>query len=192
MAVFPAGLELASRQPRHAAESWQMRHAVAAVTMPAEMPFHHAVHDSTGASLVIEFHHGMRTLYDNPVGVTTNAPQFSWHLTNLDNYTFLGNVDRSKATFGAYQAVQPGAGISKAGLPGSDTSVDRFIRAVFYTQFAEKQTDPGQAAGDLKRQLAAGGFTPDTAAAVIDPVRRQPDAPLYRGLRTCGRPPILG
>src|SRR5690606_16873779 len=65
-----------------------------------EMPFHYAVHDTTGASLVIEFHHGVRTIYDNPVGVMTNAPQFSWHLTNLDNYTFLTNIDRSKARFG--------------------------------------------------------------------------------------------
>jgi choloylglycine hydrolase len=233
IALFPVGLELASRLPGHPAVSWQMRRAVVAVTMPAvapgpdkvlgageiklieglndagltfsvqsyphagglqapveaeravlsaadlgtwvlgqfstvaetqaaladqpvllesipilgglEMPFHYVVHDPTGASLVIEFHHGTRTLYDNPVGAMTNAPQFSWHLTNLDNYTFLSNVDRSQATFGAYRAVQPGAGISKAGLPASDTSVDRFVRAVFYAQFAEKQTDPDQA-----------------------------------------------
>lgn len=107
-----------------------------------EMPFHYAVHDTTGASLVIEFHHGVRTLYDNPVGVMTNAPQFSWHLTNLDNYTFLTNVDRAKARFGDYQAQAPGSGIAKAGLPGTDTSVDRFVRAAFYAQFAEKQDDP--------------------------------------------------
>lgn len=110
-----------------------------------EMPFHYAVHDTTGASLVIEFHHGVRAIYDNPVGVMTNAPQFSWHLTNLNNYTFLTNVDRSKARFLGYEAEQPGSGIAKAGLPGTDTSVDRFIRAAFYAQFAEKQADPDKA-----------------------------------------------
>lgn len=110
-----------------------------------KMPFHYSVHDTAGNSIVIEFHHGVRTIYDNPVGVMTNAPQFAWHLTNLDNYTFLSNIDRSKATFGNYQAEQPGAGIAKAGVPGSDTSVDRFIRAVFYAQFAEKVSDPDQA-----------------------------------------------
>ncbi|MGQ3676641.1 linear amide C-N hydrolase [Xanthobacter sp. TB0139] len=109
------------------------------------MPFHYGIHDPSGASLVIEFHHGVRTIYDNPVGVMTNAPQFPWHLTNLNNYTFLNNVNHAKATFGAYQAVQPGTGIAKAGLPGTDTSVDRFIRAAFYAQFAEKQTDPDKA-----------------------------------------------
>lgn len=110
-----------------------------------EMPFHYAVHDTSGASLVIEFHRGVRALYDNPVGVMTNAPQFSWHLTNLDNYTFLSNVDRSRARFMNYDAEQPGSGIAKAGLPATDSSVDRFIRAVFYAQFAEKQSDPDKA-----------------------------------------------
>lgn len=110
-----------------------------------EMPFHYAIHDVTGASLIIEFHRGVLHVYDNPVGVMTNGPQFPWHLTNLDNYTFLSNVDRSKAAFGAYHAVQPDMGIAKAGLPASDASVDRFVRAAFYAQFAEKQTDPDQA-----------------------------------------------
>lgn len=110
-----------------------------------EMPFHFGIHDSSGASLVVEFHHGVRTLHDNPVGVLTNAPQFSWHLTNLNNYTFLDNIDRSRATFGSFAAVQPGSGIAKAGMPVTDTSVDRFIRAAFYAQFAEKQSDPDQA-----------------------------------------------
>lgn len=110
-----------------------------------EMPFHYVVHDSEGACLVIEFHRGIRTIYDNPVGVLTNAPQFSWHLTNLNNYTFLSNVDHSVGRFGDYNAVQPGSGIAKAGLPVTDTSVDRFVRAAFYAQFAEKQTEPDKA-----------------------------------------------
>ncbi|MBN3846947.1 linear amide C-N hydrolase [Paraburkholderia sp. Ac-20342] len=106
------------------------------------MPFHYAVHDASGKSIVIEFHHGVREIYDNPVGVMTNSPQFPWHLTNLNNYTFLTNIDHSKAKFGNYEAAQFGSGIAKIGLPATDTSVDRFIRAVFYAAFAEKQVDP--------------------------------------------------
>jgi choloylglycine hydrolase len=109
------------------------------------MPFHYSVHDTTGASLVIEFHEGVRNVYDNPVGVMTNAPQFPWHLTNLDNYAFLNNVDHSKGQFNGYDVAQPGSGIAKAGLPGTDTSVDRFVRAAYYAQFAEKQTEPDRA-----------------------------------------------
>src|SRR5690625_3956935 len=109
------------------------------------MPFHYAVHDAQGQSLVIEFHHGQRTIYDNPVGVLTNEPQFSWHLTNLNNYTYLSNVEHSKAELMRFKAEQPGAGAAKIGLPETDSSVDRFIRGVYYAHFAEKQEDPDQA-----------------------------------------------
>lgn len=114
-----------------------------------ESPFHYVVHDATGASLVIEFDDGIMTVYDNPVGVMTNGPKFDWHLTNLDNYTFLTNVDKSTATFGSYKAVQPDSGIATAGLPASNTSVGRFIRAVYYAQFTEKAATPDLAVQTL-------------------------------------------
>lgn len=107
-----------------------------------ESPFHYVVHDRSGASLVIEFDRGEMHLHDNPVGVMTNGPAFDWHLTNLDNYTYLTNVDRSSAMFGTYRAVQPDSGIATAGLPASNTSVGRFVRAAYYAQFTEKAETP--------------------------------------------------
>lgn len=111
----------------------------------AEPPFHYVLHDRTGASIVIEFEGGQETVYDNPVGVMTNGPQFSWHLTNLNNYSHLTNADRSQGKFGDYEVRQPDSGIATAGLPSSDTSVGRFVRAVYYSTFAEKVSDPDQA-----------------------------------------------
>lgn len=111
----------------------------------AVSPFHYVVNDASGSSLVIEFHKGEMQLYDNPVRVMTNGPRFDWHLTNLDNYTFLSNVDRAGATFGGYEARQPDSGIATAGLPSSSTSVGRFVRAVYYAQFAEKGETPDAA-----------------------------------------------
>jgi choloylglycine hydrolase len=116
-------------------------------------PFHYVVHDKAGASLVIEFDNGQMSVYDNPVGVMTNGPKFSWHLTNLDNYTFLSNVDQSAATFGSYRAVQPDSGIATAGLPASNTSVGRFVRAVYYAQFTEKASSPDLAIKTLAHVL---------------------------------------
>lgn len=112
-------------------------------------PFHYLVNDASGASLVIEFHHGVMHVYDNPVHVLTNAHRFDWHLTNLDNYTFLSNVDQPTVTFGEYQATQPDSGVATAGLPSSNTSVGRFVRAVFYAQHAEKAHTPDQAINTL-------------------------------------------
>jgi penicillin V acylase-like amidase (Ntn superfamily) len=119
----------------------------------AESPFHYVVHDATGASIVIEFDHGELSIYDNPVGVMTNGPKFDWHLTNLDNYTFLSNVDRSSATFGSYKARQPDSGIAVAGLPSSNTSVGRFVRAAYYAQFTEKASSPDLAVQTLAHVL---------------------------------------
>jgi Penicillin V acylase and related amidases len=112
-------------------------------------PFHYVLHDRTGASIVLEFHAGRFHVHDNPVGVLTNGPEFPWHLTNLNNYSFLSNEDRSKATFGSLAVHQPDAGIATAGLPSSNTSVGRFVRAVFYREFAEKVSDPDHAVQTL-------------------------------------------
>ena len=114
-----------------------------------ESPFHYVVHDRSGDALVIEFQKGVMNLYDNPVGVMTNGPEFPWHLTNLDNYTYLSNVDKSGGTFGTYTARQPDSGIATAGLPGSNTSVGRFVRAAYYAQFTEAADTPDAAVRTL-------------------------------------------
>ncbi|QQM30311.1 linear amide C-N hydrolase [Martelella lutilitoris] len=101
-------------------------------------PFHYTVHDKSGASIVIEFFDGKRHIFENPLGVMTNSPRFDWHLTNLNNYTHLNNVDHSSATFLGKDFIQPDSGIATVTLPGSDTAVDRFVRAVYYAQFSEK------------------------------------------------------
>lgn len=116
-----------------------------AILRGAVSPFHYVVHDASGNCLVIEFHEGEMALHDNPVGVMTNGPEFGWHLTNLNNYTFLSNVDKSSASFGGYRAVQPDSGIATAGLPASNTSVGRFVRAAFYAQYTEKAAEPDEA-----------------------------------------------
>lgn len=111
----------------------------------AKSPFHYVLHDRTGASIVIEFADGKQTVYDNPVGVMTNGPSLAWHLTNLNNYTFLNNLDRSTNKFGNLAVAQPDSGIATEGLPASNTSVGRFVRAVYYAQFAEKVSNPDDA-----------------------------------------------
>ncbi|MFK4824899.1 linear amide C-N hydrolase [Paenochrobactrum sp. BZR 588] len=104
----------------------------------AVTPFHFVIHDRSGKSIVVEFSDEKQNVYDNPVGVMTNGPDFNWHLTNLSNYTFLNNLDCSKGKFGDLEVSQPDSGIATAGLPSSNTSVGRFVRAAYYANFAEK------------------------------------------------------
>lgn len=108
-------------------------------------PFHYTLHDANGDSIVIEFANGEQQVYDNPLGVMTNGPEFSWHLTNLNNYTYLSNIDHSELTLSGVHLEQPDSGIATVGLPASNTSVGRFVRAVYYSQFAEKARTPDEA-----------------------------------------------
>ncbi|WP_018182478.1 linear amide C-N hydrolase [Kaistia granuli] len=116
-----------------------------AVLGGVESPFHYIVNDASGGSIVIEFNRGAMTVYDNPVRVMTNGPEFPWHLTNLANYSFLTNVDKSTGSFGTFKVGQPDSGIATAGLPASNTSVGRFVRAAFYANYAEKAKTPDRA-----------------------------------------------
>ena len=114
-----------------------------------ESPFHFAFYDTTGACLVVEASGGELHLYDNPTGVMTNGPEFPWHLTNLNNYTHLTNIDKSSGVLGNIAIKQPDTGIATATLPSSDTSVDRFVRAVFYSTYVEKVSGAAQAIIEL-------------------------------------------
>ena len=61
---------------------------------------HFILWDKTRAGIVIEFLDAKMNVHDNPVGVATNAPDFPSHLTNLNNYAQLTNVDKNTGQFG--------------------------------------------------------------------------------------------
>jgi choloylglycine hydrolase len=105
-------------------------------------PFHYAVTDSTGASVVIEYTKSGLTVHDNTVNVVTNNPTYDWHLTNLNNYVGLTAENRGERVIGS-QTVQPfGEGTGLFGLPGDHTSPSRFVRA---TAFANSALKPANA-----------------------------------------------
>ncbi|WP_312861494.1 linear amide C-N hydrolase [Segnochrobactrum spirostomi] len=108
-------------------------------------PLHYIFYDRAGNSIVIEFADGKQSVNDNPIGVMTNGPELSWHLTNLNNYSFLTNVDKSTGSFNGVNVAQPDSGIATAGLPASNTSVGRFVRAAYYSTYVEKAKDPDTA-----------------------------------------------
>lgn len=99
-------------------------------------PFHFIFYDKSGQSIVIEYTKGELCIYDNPTGVLTNGPEFSWHLTNMHNYTMLSNQDIVSKMLGGLSLKEPDIGNATAALPADDTSVGRFVRAVFYTSYA--------------------------------------------------------
>lgn len=130
-------------------------------------PFHYSIYDRTGEAMVIEFHKGELTIYDNPVGVMTNGPQFSWHLININNYAHLSNRDHSISKFGKMVVRQPDAGISMAGLPSDTTSVGRFVRAAYFATFAERAGNPDAAVRTLGHIM--NNFDRVRGLSILDP-----------------------
>lgn len=108
-------------------------------TLGITPPFHYALHDASGASLVVEPIAGRLKVYDNPLGVMTNAPSFDWHLTNLRNYVKLSPVDAPPLKIAGESFAPLGAGSGLLGVPGDPTPPSRFVRAVGLTLSAEPQ-----------------------------------------------------
>lgn len=68
-------------------------------------------------------------LYDNPIGVLTNSPDFSYHMLNLSNYASQSPYP-PKSSFGI--ELKPySRGMGAVGLPGDCSSASRFVRAAF-------------------------------------------------------------
>ena len=101
-------------------------------------PFHYTLHDASGASIVIEPVNGTLKVYDNPLGVMTNAPTFDWHLTNLKNYVKISPMNAESITIDGQTIASFGQGSGLLGIPGDPTPPSRFIRALGYTMSAKK------------------------------------------------------
>jgi choloylglycine hydrolase len=110
----------------------------------APLPLHYAINDKTGNSIVVEFTDGKLNLYDNPVGVLTNGPDFPWHLKNLQNYTFT-NVDKNTGQLGKLKLATQDWGIALTALPSAETSQGRFVKAAFYANYVRKAKTPDEA-----------------------------------------------
>jgi choloylglycine hydrolase len=105
-------------------------------TLQIPAPIHLTLHDPSGASLVVEYIGGKLTMYDNPTGVMTNAPAFSWHLANLGNYLSLSVYDPEPMKIGSLTINPPSTGAGAPGLPGDMSSPSRFVRAFMYSRAA--------------------------------------------------------
>lgn len=114
----------------------------------APLPLHYAINDKSGNSIVVEFTDGKVNLYDNPVGVMTNGPEFPWHLKNLQNYTFT-NVNKDTGQLGKLKLQTQDGGIALTALPSAETSQGRFVKAAFYANYVRKAKTPDEAVTTL-------------------------------------------
>lgn len=93
-------------------------------------PLHWIISDKEESVTVEQVRDGLK-VYENPVGVLTNNPQFDMQLFYLNNFMSLStrqpvNKFSDKITLNAYSR-----GMGAIGLPGDLSSSSRFVRAVF-------------------------------------------------------------
>lgn len=100
---------------------------------PVAAPMHYLVCDKSGKSIVIEPINGKLEVFDNPVGVLTNSPNFEWHLKNLRNYINLRAENAEPLTINGVTLTSFGQGSGLMGLPGDFTPTSRFVRAAIFT-----------------------------------------------------------
>lgn len=93
-------------------------------------PLHWIIASREGSVTVEPVKEGL-TVYDNPVGVLTNSPEFPFHMTYLTNYMNL-SADPPVNRFSKKLTLEPySRGMGAMGLPGDLSSASRFVKASF-------------------------------------------------------------
>ena len=110
-------------------------------TDPRASTVHWRITESTGRQVVLEIINQRIQLYENPLGVLTNSPEFTWHLTNLNNYVNLSAGSVNHRQVGTLDLNAFGGGSGLHGLPGDMTPPSRFIRAAFFQSTAPRLGD---------------------------------------------------
>lgn len=94
-------------------------------------PLHWIAADKTGASITIESTTKGLNVYDNPVGVLTNNPEFPSQMTNLSNYRSVSPAVPQNTLAPAVDVPAYSRGFGSHFLPGGMDSESRFVKAVF-------------------------------------------------------------
>ena len=109
-------------------------------------------------------------IYDNPVGVLTNSPDFKYHMTNLSNYMTLSARPPVNTMTDAVSLTPYSRGMGGLGLPGDLSSASRFVRAAI----VKLNSLPGPA--HHKTADAETPNAPGASAAAPPPPTPDPDA----------------
>ncbi len=105
-------------------------------------PLHFVVVDKGGQSIVIEQTKAKGLIiYDNKVGVLTNAPTYDWHIINLCQYLGLSPHLPNEIEQSAQKLKPLGQGVGAVGLPGDFSPASRFVRTAYLKGNLEKEED---------------------------------------------------
>ncbi|MEM9120491.1 MAG: choloylglycine hydrolase family protein [Cyanobacteria bacterium P01_F01_bin.56] len=146
-------------------------------TLGFPFPLHMIVADRFGGRIVVEYIDGELTIFDAPLGVITNSPNYDWHMTNLNNYVNLTAIGLPEVETSGVTFAPLGAGSGMIGLPGDFTPPSRFVRAVAFSQTARETTGGYDTVREAFRILDNFNIPADAAEGAQDDV--QSDDLLY-------------
>lgn len=93
-------------------------------------PLHWIIADKECAVTVEPLGRGL-DICDNHLGVLTNNPEFSYHMTNTSNYMSLSPIPPENHLCPDVKLDHYSRGMGAIGLPGDFSSSSRFVRAVY-------------------------------------------------------------
>lgn len=105
---------------------------------PRASTVHWRVTELSGRQVVVEIINQQVLIHENPLGVLTNSPEFTWHLTNLNNYVNLASGSIHQREIGSLDLKAFGGGSGLHGLPGDMTPPSRFVRAALFQSTAPR------------------------------------------------------
>lgn len=100
-------------------------------------PLHWLVSDKSGNTITLENTHKGMEIYNNPIGVLSNSPNFPWHYINLKNYLNISPIQEEVVKWNNIVLTPFGQGAGTLGLPGDYTPPSRFVRVAFQKSFIE-------------------------------------------------------
>ena len=105
---------------------------------------HFAVHDATGASIVLEWTNGALDIHDNPTTVLTNEPPFPMQVAHLAEYAYLSAEPPAPLELPGLTLAAPSSGGGMQALPGGFLATNRFVRAFWAARSAPSFDTPEQ------------------------------------------------
>lgn len=108
-------------------------------------PLHWMIADKDGTCMVVEHTSDGLHIMDNPIGILSNSPDFSWHMTNLRNYMNVSPYQEQEKEWNRLILTPFGQGAGTIGLPGDYTPPSRFIRAAYQKSHAAPPNDRKEA-----------------------------------------------
>ena len=93
-------------------------------------PLHWMVSDRNGSIVVEQTVSGLH-MYDDPVGIMTNNPEFPYHMLNLANHMGSTSKVLKNRLCPGIELQQYSRGMGSIGIPGDLSSASRFVKATF-------------------------------------------------------------